>query len=475
MKDVRRGRLLSSAGIGVAALVPAAGLAVLAAQVNTAGYVLPAAVNTLSGPTSAPSLPTSSPPGPATVADPPVEVLTAPRSAVADVHRADAAYARTAAGATGGDIPAVAIAAYMRAATVINAADKNCHLDWELLAAIGRVESNHGRFAGSALDSDGVATPPILGLRLDGSHGTTKIADTDAGEYDGDRRFDRAVGPMQFIPSTWSYVGVDADGDGKRDPQDIQDASLGSAVYLCVGKGDLSTVAGQRAAVYRYNHSQRYVDLVLSIAKNYQAGSLWSANGAGSPTTTVTTVTTTGSGAGGDPLNNSPVLVRMAQIVILQDLPDVGDVPGHGSSGSGSDPTDPAPGDDPSEPGDDSGPTQPGQPGDPTEEPSGPTTPGPHPPPSSPSPDPAPSPDPSPDPSPSDPGPTDPTPSPSESPGPSVATRAEELCLDTTISTAADMAVCQEIAADLIRQSPDGTVSMADLVARLEEAGVTLP
>ena len=44
------------------------------------------------------------------MADPPIEVLTAPRSAVADVHRADAAYARTAAGATGGDIPAVAIA-----------------------------------------------------------------------------------------------------------------------------------------------------------------------------------------------------------------------------------------------------------------------------------------------------------------------------------------------------------------------------
>ena len=47
MNDKGRGRLLSSAGIGVAALVPAAGLALLAAQVSSAGYVLPAAVNTL--------------------------------------------------------------------------------------------------------------------------------------------------------------------------------------------------------------------------------------------------------------------------------------------------------------------------------------------------------------------------------------------------------------------------------------------
>ena len=75
MNDKGRGRLLSSAGIGVAALVPAAGLALLAAQVGSTGYVLPAAVNTLAGPTSqTPSLPTSSPPEPATVDDEPIAV-----------------------------------------------------------------------------------------------------------------------------------------------------------------------------------------------------------------------------------------------------------------------------------------------------------------------------------------------------------------------------------------------------------------
>ena len=169
-------------------------------------------------------------------------------------------------------IPAAALAAYQRAETVINSADKGCHLSWQLIAAIGRVESDHGRTNGNSLDSNGVAQPGIFGPALDGTHGTSRIADTDAGQYDADAKFDRAIGPMQFIPSTWSVVGVDADGDGKRNPQDIDDASLATAVYLCSGDDDLSSAAGQRAAVYRYNHSQSYVDLVLSIMNAYLQG-----------------------------------------------------------------------------------------------------------------------------------------------------------------------------------------------------------
>ncbi len=169
-------------------------------------------------------------------------------------------------------IPSSALAAYQRAETVINAADRSCRLGWQLVAAIGRVESDHGRVAGSALDSDGVAIPSIFGPALDGKGATSLIRDTDNGMLDEDRSFDRAMGPMQFIPSTWSVVQVDADNDGVRNPQDIDDAALASAVYLCSGPGDLSTESGRSAAVYRYNHSQSYVDLVLSIAENYVEG-----------------------------------------------------------------------------------------------------------------------------------------------------------------------------------------------------------
>ncbi len=169
-------------------------------------------------------------------------------------------------------IPAAALAAYQRAETVINTADKSCNIPWQLIAAIGRVESDHGRVNGNSLNSEGLATPGIFGIALDGSNNTARIADSDAGLYDSDAKFDRAVGPMQFIPSTWRVVGVDADGDAERNPQDIDDAALASAVYLCSGDDDLSTEAGQRASVFRYNHSQSYVDLVLSIMNAYSAG-----------------------------------------------------------------------------------------------------------------------------------------------------------------------------------------------------------
>ncbi|MEQ6902398.1 lytic murein transglycosylase [Nocardioides sp. YIM 152588] len=169
-------------------------------------------------------------------------------------------------------IPSAALAAYQRAESVINSADKSCKLTWQVLAAIGRIESNHGRSDGNVLSDDGVAEPGIYGAALNGRKKTTAIPDTDGGQFDNDQRWDRAVGPMQFIPSTWSVVGVDADGDGQRNPQDIDDAALASAVYLCSGKDNLSTASGKRTAIYRYNNSDDYVSLVLKVADAYVDG-----------------------------------------------------------------------------------------------------------------------------------------------------------------------------------------------------------
>lgn len=182
-----------------------------------------------------------------------------------------AGLARAVPASSASEIPGSALAAYQRAESIIVSTDASCGLQWQLLAAIGDVESNHGRFGGSSLNADGVATPAILGPRLTGKNDTRRITDTDGGEYDGDATVDRAVGPMQFIPSTWSVVGVDADGDGVRDPQDIDDAALAAAVYLCSGTEDLSTDDGLRKAVFRYNRSQEYVGLVLSLMRGYQA------------------------------------------------------------------------------------------------------------------------------------------------------------------------------------------------------------
>ncbi len=223
-----------------------------------------------------------------------------------------------------GEIPAAALAAYQRAATVIEEAMPSCNLSWELVAALGRVESDHGRFGGSALNRRGVATPSIIGIALTGAGATARISDSDAGTLDGDRRFDRAVGPMQFLPSTWSVVGVDADGDGERNPQDIDDAALAAGVYLCGDGDDLGTDRGRRDAVYSYNHSDEYVDTVLALMRAYAKGSPMSWTAPGGPTTVQVggAPGTTPIGTGGAALLAHPVLThavgQAAEPVALQ-------------------------------------------------------------------------------------------------------------------------------------------------------------
>jgi hypothetical protein len=171
------------------------------------------------------------------------------------------------AGLTASGIPEPADRAYVNAATSLARTDPSCKINWSLIAGIGRVESNHGRFGGSTIGSDGLVTPPILGIRLDGSRpGTARISDSDGGRYDGDPVFDRAVGPMQFLPGTWRVYG------GGANPQNMNAAALAAGRYLCAGGGALDTQQGRWAAVYRYNHSDSYVSLVLSLADSYASG-----------------------------------------------------------------------------------------------------------------------------------------------------------------------------------------------------------
>lgn len=166
-------------------------------------------------------------------------------------------------------IPASVLAAYKKAARSMRSSDPACGLRWELLAAIGKVESGQAR--GGAVDKSGTTLKPILGPVLNGK-GFARITDTDGGRLDGDERFDRAVGPMQFIPSTWARWSADGNGDGERDPDNIHDAALAAAGYLCAGERDLRTKAGLDRAILSYNDSQHYLRTVLAWYEFYRKG-----------------------------------------------------------------------------------------------------------------------------------------------------------------------------------------------------------
>ncbi|MFF0148015.1 lytic transglycosylase domain-containing protein [Amycolatopsis sulphurea] len=165
-------------------------------------------------------------------------------------------------------IAAAAFDAYVQAAS---RAPAGCHLQWSLLASIGRIESNHAH--GGQVDAAGTTLSPILGPVLNGT-GFAAIADTDGGRYDGDSRWDRAVGPMQFIPSTWRSYAVDGNGDGRVDPSNIYDATAAAARYLCAGGQDTSDPRQRAEAVFRYNHSDSYVATVLLWADAYARSAL---------------------------------------------------------------------------------------------------------------------------------------------------------------------------------------------------------
>lgn len=171
------------------------------------------------------------------------------------------------------DIPRRVLQAYVNAAVVTAHRDPACHLSWATLAGIGRIESDHGQHHGDTVLDNGTEEFPIIGPALDGSPGVQSIHDTDHGKLDGDATWDHAVGPMQFLPSRWLAEGERASGDGNAaDPQNIDDASLTAATYLC-RSGNLAEPIRWWAAAFHYNNSVSYGRAVFSAADAYAKAS----------------------------------------------------------------------------------------------------------------------------------------------------------------------------------------------------------
>jgi membrane-bound lytic murein transglycosylase B len=101
-----------------------------------------------------------------------------------------------------------------------------------VLAAIGQVESGHGR----------------------------NLSTSSAG----------AMGPMQFEPGTFAAYAVDGDHDGQASIMDPADAIYTAAHYLCANGAGYSP-AGLSGAILHYNHAQWYVEMVLKLAGMYAA------------------------------------------------------------------------------------------------------------------------------------------------------------------------------------------------------------
>jgi membrane-bound lytic murein transglycosylase B len=197
-------------------------------------------------------------------ADPPTRAAAATQLGVAGLVDVD--WLAATAERTG--IPSRALAAYAGVAMAKADAMPTCGLAWNTLAAIGFAESRHGTHGGSVVGADGTVTPGIFGVALAGGS-TAHVPDSDGGVVDGDAEFDRAVGPMQLIPQTWRNWHIDASGDGVEDPQNLDDATMATANYLCRASGDMASEDGWRAGIGAYNSAESYLRAVAASADSY--------------------------------------------------------------------------------------------------------------------------------------------------------------------------------------------------------------
>jgi len=145
----------------------------------------------------------------------------------------------------------------------------DCGIEWNTLAGVGWVESHHGWLRGASVTADGDVRPEIIGVRLDGTDGTAEVPDTDGGRLDGDDEYDRAVGPMQFIPETWERFAVDSRGLGTADPHHIDDAAFTAANYFCSMRVDFASDDDWAKGILRDNASEEYVEDVYAAAQHY--------------------------------------------------------------------------------------------------------------------------------------------------------------------------------------------------------------
>ncbi|MDM4762415.1 lytic transglycosylase domain-containing protein [Galbitalea sp. SE-J8] len=256
-----------------AVLLAIAGIAFLVAGVILTVALAGGSLSPRPAPTPEPSYARPAAPPAVAMDAPVVDATVGTADSLASVSTlVDPVWLATTSARTG--IPARALAAYAGAAIAKARAMPQCGISWNTLAAIGWVESKHGTHGGSRVTASGAVRPAIYGPSLTGD-GTEHIPDSDDGRFDRDKEYDRAMGPMQLIPQTWRNWRTDGSGDGKRDPQNIDDATMAAANYLCratqdaVGEPDMVTTAGWQGGIRAYNPAPSYLHAVARAAIEY--------------------------------------------------------------------------------------------------------------------------------------------------------------------------------------------------------------
>jgi membrane-bound lytic murein transglycosylase B len=163
----------------------------------------------------------------------------------------------------------VAAQAYGYAQLLLQNSNPSCHLGWTTLAGIGEVATHHGQKGGAVLDRSGRTTPTILGPSLDGRDGRPLATDTDAGAFDADPVYDRAMGPMQVLPTVWRTYASDGDNDQIQDPYDIDDSTVAVARLLCSVNADLAQLSGWTAAIAKVQTGEAFASAVFQAADSY--------------------------------------------------------------------------------------------------------------------------------------------------------------------------------------------------------------
>lgn len=166
-------------------------------------------------------------------------------------------------------IPERALRSYAYAAAAMQKAQPDCKLGWSTLAGIGAVSSDHGRADRGSIGKDGTVSPELRDLPDARAVGAPRIADTDAGVYDGNANVDYRMGPMQILPSDWEQFATDADNNGTPSPDSFDDATLTTARFLCSAGGDLTQPENWVRAVSQFNPTDGFDERVHAKTKSF--------------------------------------------------------------------------------------------------------------------------------------------------------------------------------------------------------------